>query len=263
MTLTLANPRGYATHAELCEAAADRIVALVRAKPDAVVGLATGGTMEPLYAAIVRRYREQQPPLSFKDVTFFTLDEYVGLPRAHAQSHHSYLHRHLLDHIDAQPHTINIPNGNAADIAAEAQRYEASIAAAGGVDLWLAGIGENGHIAFNEPGSRFTGETRKVKLTPETRAANSRYFDNDINKVPSHAISVGLGTLRTHAREVLLLANGESKSRPLSVLLEGRVRQSVPATVLTTMPNVTVFADTTALSVHHRNQAGRAGGHSL
>jgi glucosamine-6-phosphate deaminase len=263
MTIKLASPNGYASHEAMCEAAAARIIDLVLRKPNAVIGLATGGTMEPLYAAVVRKYQESQnsnEPVSFKHVKFFTLDEYVGLPRAHPQSYHSYLHRHLLSHIDAKLENIDIPNGNAPDTTAECKRYEAAIAKAGGADVWLAGIGPNGHVAFNEPGSKFTGETRKVKLTQATREANSRFFEGDVKKVPTHAISVGLGTLKKHAREVLLLANGETKSQPLSVLLEGRVRQTTPATMLTTMPNVTVFADARALSIHHANQAGRGAG---
>ena len=259
MPIKLANSQGFESHEALCEAAVDRIVALVEKNPKAVIGLATGGTMEPLYAALVKRYQERKStdkPLSFKEVTFFTLDEYVNLPREHPQSYHSYLHRHLLDHIDVQEKNINIPNGNAPDAAAECQRYEDKIRDAGGVDLWLAGIGPNGHVAFNEPGSRIFDRTRKITLSESTREANKRFFDNDINKVPKEAITVGLATLKEHAREVLLLANGPAKAAPMAAVLRGSYRVDLPASVLSTM-NTTVFADRLALA-QHQQEAGRA-----
>jgi glucosamine-6-phosphate deaminase len=265
MTITLANPKGYDSHAAMCEAAADQVIALVRQNPKAVIGLATGATMEPLYAAIVRRYNESQKtdqPLRFKDVTFFTLDEYVGLAKTHPQSYHYYLQTHLFNHIDATPENIHIPDGNAADIAAECQRYESAISHAGGVDMWIVGIGINGHIAFNEPHSKFTDTTHVVKLMPDTREANSRFF-NSLSEVPTHAVTVGLGTLRQHAREVMLLASGKEKSAVIATLLEDRIRQKVPATMLSLMPNVTVYADEGALGRHLANHAGRRAGRSV
>lgn len=242
--------------------AAQRIIDKIREKPDAVIGLATGSTSEPLYAALVNAYNESQntaTPLDFSNVRFFTLDEYVGLSKEHAQSYHRYLHERLFNHINARPENIRIPDGNPADMAQECRDYEAAIKRAGGVDIWIVGIGENGHIGFNEPGSAFTGETRKVKLTESTRQANRRFFDHDISKVPTHAVSVGLGTLRQHAREILLLASGQKKSEAVAAMLDEKVDQHVPATMLSTVRDrVHVFADEAALATYHaRQQAGR------
>ena len=149
--------------------------------------------------------------VSFKNVVTFNMDEYVGLPESHPQSYHTFMAEHLFNHIDCPKENIHILNGNAEDLEAECRHYEEMIREAGGIDLFLGGIGPDGHIAFNEPGSSLRSRTRVKTLTSDTRIANSRFFDNDPEKVPAHALTVGVGTVMD-AREVLILANGHHKA---------------------------------------------------
>ena len=152
------------------------------------------------------------------------MDEYVGLPENHPESYHSFMRRNLFDHIDILPENIHILNGNAEDLEAECDHYEEMIKAAGGIDLFIGGIGPDGHIAFNEPGSSLTSRTRQKTLTTDTIIANSRFFDNDVEKVPHYALTVGVGTVMD-AREVMILVNGHHKSRALQAAVEGPVTQ--------------------------------------
>ena len=154
-----------------------------------VLGLPTGSSPEGMYAELVKAYREGR--VSFKNVLTFNMDEYVGLPEEHPESYHSFMARNLFDHIDCPKENIHILNGNAADLEAECAHYEEMIAEAGGIDLFLGGIGPDGHIAFNEPYSSLSSRTRVKTLTTDTIIANSRFFDNDVNKVPKLALTVG------------------------------------------------------------------------
>ena len=186
-----------------------------------VLGLPTGSSPEGMYAELVKANREGR--VSFRHVITFNM-EYVGLPENHPESYHSFMRRNLFDHIDILPENIHILNGNAEDLEAECDHYEEMIKAAGGIDLFIGGIGPDGHIAFNEPGSSLTSRTRQKTLTTDTIIANSRFFDYDVEKVPHYALTVGVGTVMD-AREVMILVNGHHKSRALQAAVEGPVTQ--------------------------------------
>nr|MCR5520085.1 glucosamine-6-phosphate deaminase [Bacteroidales bacterium] len=176
---------------------AHRIAGAIKAKAAIsdkpfVLGLPTGSTPEPVYAELVRMNKAGE--LSFKNVVTFNMDEYVGLPVEHPESYHSFMFRNLFDHVDIPRENIHILDGNARDLAAECAAYEEKIVAAGGFDLFFGGIGEDGHIAFNEPFSSLQSRTRVVTLTDDTIRVNSRFFNNDVNQVPKQAMSVGVAT---------------------------------------------------------------------
>lgn len=185
-----------------------------------VLGLPTGSSPEGMYAELVKAYKEGK--VSFKNVLTFNMDEYVNLPESHPESYHSFMARNLFDHIDCPKENIHILNGNASDLQEECAHYEQMIADAGGIDLFIGGIGPDGHIAFNEPGSSLRSRTRVKTLTSDTIIANSRFFDNDVSKVPTHALTVGVGTVMD-AREVMILVNGHHKARALQAAVEGSV----------------------------------------
>ncbi len=182
-----------------------------------VLGLPTGSSPIGTYRELVRL--NQAGEVSFKNVITFNMDEYVGLPVTHPESYHYFMHHHLFDHIDIPPENINILDGNASDLEKECQTYEARIKKAGGIRLFLGGIGPDGHIAFNEPGSSLSSRTRIKTLTYDTIVANSRFFDNNINKVPKTALTVGVGTVMD-SDEVLILVSGYSKARALQKCVE-------------------------------------------
>ena len=185
-----------------------------------VLGLCTGSTPLETYAELVRMVKAGE--LSFKNVISFNMDEYVGLPVEHPESYHSFMWNNFFSHIDIRKENVNILNGNATDLEAECSRYEAKMKNYGGIHLFLGGIGPDGHIAFNEPGSSLTSRTRKKELTTDTIIANSRFFNNDINLVPKTALTVGVGTVMD-AKEVLILVNGHNKARALQHAVEGGV----------------------------------------
>lgn len=213
---------------------AARIIAkLVREKPACVLGLATGSTPIATYRELVRMHREDA--LDFSKVTTFNLDEYVGLPPEHAQSYHAFMDEHLFRHINVPRANIHIPDGMAADIPAECARYEADIAAAGGIDLQLLGIGTDGHIGFNEPTSSLASGTRIKTLTEQTRADNARFFDGDLSKVPFHCITMGVGSIMA-CRQVVMLAFGANKATALAEAVEGPITSMNPASVLQMHP---------------------------
>lgn len=187
-----------------------------------VLGLPTGSSPEGMYAELVKANQEGR--VSFKNVITFNMDEYVGLPEEHPESYHSFMRRNFFDHIDICKENIHILNGNAEDLKAECARYEQMIKDAGGIDLFIGGIGPDGHIAFNEPGSSLVSRTREKTLTTDTIIANSRFFNNDINQVPKYALTVGVGTVMD-AREVMILVNGHHKARALQAAVEGPVTQ--------------------------------------
>lgn len=224
----------------MSQVAADLITELVSEKPDAVLGLATGSTPEGLYAELVARVRRGDLDLS--QVHTFNLDEYRGVPAGHAVSYHTFMRQHLFDHVTVAG--WQVPDGNAVDPEAECHRYEAAIAAAGGIDLQVLGIGRNGHIGFNEPGSPFGGGTRVVNLAADTIAANARFFESATD-VPRQAVSMGIRTIMT-ARRLLLLASGEEKAQAVAAAVQGPVSEDMPASILQLHPDVTLVVDEAA-----------------
>lgn len=182
-----------------------------------VLGLPTGSSPIGTYQELVELYKEGK--ISFQNVVTFNMDEYIGLSKDHPQSYHYFMWSRLFSHIDIQPENVNILNGNAADVDLECQQYEDKIKKYGGIDLFLGGIGSDGHIAFNEPGSSLSSRTRIKTITYDTRLSNSRFFDNDVNKVPRTALTVGVGTIMD-AREVLIIISGYSKARALQKCVE-------------------------------------------
>lgn len=211
-------------------------------KPESVLGFATGGTMEALYAELIRLHRHQA--LSFAGVRSFNLDEYLGLSGTHSHSYSHYMHQHLFDHVNIQPQHIHLLQGDAADPVVEAQAYEQRIQSVDGIDLQLLGLGENGHIGFNEPSSSLASRTRVKRLAPDTLAANQRYFSADISQ-PTHALTMGIGTIMD-ARQVVMLALGTKKADAVAHMIEGPISARWPASVLQMHPQTTVILDAPA-----------------
>jgi len=205
-----------------------------------VLGLPTGSSPIGTYQNLVELHR--QGKISFQNVVTFNMDEYVGLPEDHPESYHAFMWKHLFSHIDIPEENINILNGNAEDLEAECEAYEAKMEALGNVELFLGGIGPDGHIAFNEPGSSLGSRTRIKTLTTDTLIANSRFFDNDINKVPKTALTVGVGTVMS-AREVVILVSGHSKARALQKVVEEGVNHMWTVSVLQTHPRGMIICD--------------------
>ena len=208
-----------------------------------ILGLPTGSTPIGTYRELVRLHKEGK--ISFQNVVTFNMDEYVKIPEDHPESYHSFMWNNFFSHIDIKKENVNILNGNAEDLEAECARYEAKIKKYGGIDLFMGGIGPDGHIAFNEPGSSLTSRTRVKTLTTDTIIANSRFFENDINKVPKTALTVGVGTVMD-SREVMILANGHNKARALAHAIEGAVSQVWTVSVLQMHPKVIIVCDDAA-----------------
>ena len=208
-----------------------------------VLGLPTGSSPEGMYANLVKAVKEGK--VSFKHVLTFNMDEYVGLPESHPESYHSFMARNLFDHIDCPKENIHILNGNAENLAEECAHYEQMIEDAGGIDLFIGGIGPDGHIAFNEPFSSLSSRTRVKTLTTDTRIANSRFFDGDMDKVPSTALTVGVGTVMD-AKEVMILCNGHGKARALQAAIEGPVTQAWTISALQTHKKGIIVCDESA-----------------
>lgn len=222
-------------------AVADVIESYVRSGP-VTLGLATGGSPVPAYRELIRRHREEN--LSFNRARAFLLDEYVGLPRSHPQSYHSVIRSELVSHIDIADSAVQSPAGGAEKPESEAARYDAAIAAAGGVDVQILGIGSNGHIGFNEPGEPLDSRTHVGVLEEQTRRDNARFFAS-LEDVPTLCITQGLGTIRD-ARHLILIATGAAKANALAAALQGPVTSECPASVLQLHDNVTVVADDAA-----------------
>ena len=218
--------------------AAGLYVDLLRRKPDAVLGLATGSTPLGLYARLAALCRAGE--LSFRRATSFNLDEYVGLPATHDQSYRYFMEHNLFSHVDLPAERTHVPSGLDVSDAALAG-YDAAIEAAGGIDLQLLGLGGNGHIGFNEPGTPFGLGTHVVELTARTRQDNARFFAS-LDEVPTHAATMGVKTVM-HARAILLLAFGSAKAEAVRAALTGPVTEEVPASVLQLHPDVTVICD--------------------
>ncbi len=205
-----------------------------------VLGLPTGSSPLGMYKQLIELYKKKM--VSFQHVITFNMDEYVGLPKEHPESYHSFMWNNFFKHIDILPENVNILNGNASDLIAECETYEAKIKAIGGIDLFLGGIGPDGHIAFNEPGSSLTSRTRQKTLTTDTIIANSRFFENDVNKVPKTALTVGVGTVMD-AKEVVILVNGYNKARALAQAVEGSVNHMWSITALQMHPKGIIVCD--------------------
>ncbi|WP_432489300.1 glucosamine-6-phosphate deaminase [Kineococcus sp. SYSU DK018] len=228
--------------------AAESVRALISRQSQAVLGLATGSSPLALYAELIRRHEAGE--LSFSGVKAFTLDEYVGLPAGHAESYREVIRRELEVHVDFAPDAVQGPNAQAADLAQACAQYENAIIAAGGVDLQILGIGTDGHIAFNEPGSSLNSLTRVKTLTAQTRKDNARFFHDDIDAVPALCLTQGLGTIQ-RARHLVLLATGEAKAAAVAAMVEGPLSASCPASVLQLHPHATVLLDEAAASSLH------------
>lgn len=205
-----------------------------------VIGLCTGSTPIETYAELIRMVKDGE--LSFKNVISFNMDEYVGLPESHPESYHSFMHKYLFDHTDQKPENIHILNGNAEDPEAECQAYEDAIVAAGGFDLFLGGVGEDGHIAFNEPFSSLSSRTRVVTLTRDTREVNSRFFGGDWTQVPAQAMTVGVATVLS-SKEVVILAFGSKKARAIKDSVEGPYSHYCTLSGLQANPAGTIVCD--------------------
>ncbi len=230
---------------EVARWAADYIIRAINRKAqqtDApfVLGLPTGSTPLETYAELIRRHRAGE--VSFKNVITFNMDEYVGLPQEHPESYHSFMWNNFFSHIDICPERVHILNGNASDLEAECAAYEAAMVEVGGIDLFMGGIGEDGHIAFNEPFSSMTSRTRQKTLTEDTIRVNARFFGGDVNQVPKTALTVGVGTI-CDAREVLILATGPKKARAVQMGVEGGFTHAWTITALQTHPKGILVTD--------------------
>ena len=229
----------------IAERAADAIEELLASKPDAVLGTATGSSPLPLYDELVRRCAAGR--LSFARVTGFMLDEYVGLPDEHPERYATFMERNLRSRVDMRPGALHGPDALADDLQAACADYERQMAEAGYCDLQILGIGSDGHIAFNEPGGPLDSPTHVDVLTEQTRRDNARFFDGDIDQVPTHCVTQGLGTIMD-SRAHIFIATGEGKADAVKAMIEGGVTQRWPASILQHHPDVTVLLDEAAAS---------------
>jgi len=222
--------------------AARLVVNRMHKKPNLVLGLATGSTPLGLYGELIRMHREEG--LDFSKLTTFNLDEYVGLPPDHPQSYQYFMKKNLFGGINLDPRFVHVPDGLAMDIEDHCLWYERQIAAVGGIDLQVLGIGANGHIAFNEPGSSLGSRTRVKTLTSETREANARFFGS-LDDVPRYALTMGVGTIM-EAHELLLVASGEGKADAIAASVEGPITAMVPASIVQMHPRAFLVVDRAA-----------------
>ncbi|MCL6572434.1 MAG: glucosamine-6-phosphate deaminase [Bacillus sp. (in: Bacteria)] len=229
---------------QMSKKAAEYIIEKVSTIPNIKLGLATGGTPIGTYKNLVADH--QQNGTSYELVTVFNLDEYIGLSSENEKSYRYYMNDLLFNHIDINNANTHVPHGDIEDVQKECTRYEQLMAKHGGIDLQILGIGANGHIGFNEPGTSFNSKTHIVNLAPSTIEANARYFD-EVEDVPTKAITMGISTIMK-SKEILLLISGKTKKGALSNLLNGHVDERFPASVLKSHPNVTIIADKAAVA---------------
>ncbi len=220
------------------------IADLIRSQPDVVLGLATGGSPVETYRRLIESHRRGD--LDFRQVVSFNLDEYIGLSADHPQSFRHFMQSQLFDSINIQPGNAHVPDGRCANIESHVASFERQITEAGGIELQLLGIGRNGHIAFNEPGSAVNSRTREVSLTDETIRANSRFFDS-IDEVPKTAITMGIGTI-LEARRIVLIATGKTKAAAVAAAIDGTMTADCPASWLQSHADVTFVVDEAAAS---------------
>lgn len=231
---------GPETGARLAAGIVERVLTSIE-RP--VLGLATGSSPLPTYRELTRRHLESA--LSFADARAFLLDEYVGLEPDHPATYRHVIAREFTDHIDLPPDWLHSPDGSAGDLEAAARDYERLIVDVGGIDVQILGIGSDGHIAFNEPGSSLGSRTRLKSLTERTRIDNARFFGGDVDRVPHHCMTQGISTI-LDARHLVLLASGTSKAHPIALAVEGPITAMVPASALQLHPHVTVIVDEAA-----------------
>jgi len=232
------------TYDEMSRVAAQEVASILNTKPNAVFGMATGSTPLGVYRELVRMHQEGK--LDFSQVTTFNLDEYVGLPVTHPQSYHQFMFEHFFQHVNIPKQNIYIPSGTTSNYLAFCQWYEDRIQECGGIDLQILGIGSDGHIAFNEPGSSLSSRTRLKTLARQTIDDNARFFDRR-DDVPVYAITMGIGTI-LDARKILLLANGRQKATAIARAIEGPMTSMITASGLQMHPTVKVFLDDEAAS---------------
>lgn len=237
------------TAAEASRWAAEHVAERINAKAAVsskpfVLGLPTGSTPLGMYAELIKLNKAGK--VSFANVITFNMDEYVGLPEEHPESYHSFMWNNFFSHIDIKRDNVNILNGNAADLQAECDDYERRIAEAGGIDLFIGGVGEDGHLAFNEPFSSLDSRTRVKTLTEDTIIVNSRFFGGDVTKVPKLALTVGVGTVCS-ANEVMVLALGYKKARAVQQCVEGALSHAWTITALQTHPKGVLVCDEPAV----------------
>ena len=229
---------------QMSRSAATIVTRVLNAKPNAVLGLATGSTPLGLYKELVRMHKDEG--LDFSQVTTFNLDEYVGLTRRHPQSYHYFMHENFFKHVNVPPENVNIPSGSTSNYPAFCQWYEQRIAECGGIDLQILGIGSDGHIAFNEPTSSMSSRTRLKTLSKQTIDDNARFFENRMD-VPIYAITMGVGTI-LDARKLILVAAGKGKARAIAQAVEGPVTSMVTASALQLHRDAKVIIDEEAAS---------------
>ena len=230
------------TPADVAVIASQAIERVLTSKPHPVLGLATGSSPLGVYAELIKRHRAG---LSFAHVRAFLLDEYVGLAPAHPEAYRAFIEREFTSQIDLPAGALHGPDGNEETLATAAARYESQIEAAGGVDLQILGIGSDGHIGFNEPGSSLGSRTRLKTLTEDTRRDNARFFDGNVDAVPRHVLTQGIGTI-LDSGHLLMIAPGESKAGPIAAAVEGPITATVPASALQLHPHTTVIIDEAA-----------------
>ncbi len=224
----------------LSKLAADYVIKQIKKKPNSVLALATGQTPVSFYHELVKAYQKKQ--VDFSRVKTFNLDEYAGVSKKDKHSYHYYMSNNFFKDVNLKKENIFLPDGKAKNLAKECLNYESVIKKSGGIDLMILGIGQDGHLAFNEPGSSFTSKTRVVKLALLTRRANAKFFNKQLSLVPKKAITMGLATIR-QARNILLLVSGKEKAEMVDKALTGKVTMKVPASVLQTHKRVTVILD--------------------
>lgn len=229
---------------EMSKEGARLIASLVRKEPDCVLGFATGSTPLGMYKELIRMHMEEG--LDFSKVVTFNLDEYVGLPPSHQQSYYYFMWENLFKHINVNPRHVHIPMAMAEDIDAHCQWYENKIKEVGGIDLQILGIGANGHIAFNEPGSSLGSRTRIKTLSEKTVRDNARFFENR-DEVPKYALTMGVGTIM-EAKQLLLMANGPAKAEAIKATVEGPIMAKYPATIVQLHRFATIIIDKDAAS---------------
>ncbi len=227
---------------DMSEKAFETMKAVVTQKPNAVLGLATGSSPEGLYKYMVKDYQENGT--NYENISSYNLDEYVGIDRNHPESYYSFMHTRLFDHINIKEENTHLPSGSTKE---EADAYEAALEKVS-IDVQVLGIGQNGHIGFNEPGTSFDAPTHIVDLTESTLNANKRFFDNDINLVPKQAMSMGLKSIM-RSKKIILIASGKEKAEAVKNMIEGPVTEACPASILQNHADVEVFLDPEAASL--------------
>lgn len=224
---------------ELSKVAADEFSKVIKEKPDAVLGLATGGSPVGMYKELIKMYENKK--LDFSKVTTVNLDEYIGLNPEHEQSYRHFMNKNLFNHINVDIEKTFVPNGLAENLEAECKGYDKKIMELGGIDIQLLGVGNNGHIAFNEPDDKLSAGTHVISLTENTIEANARFFDN-IDDVPKKAITMGVGGIMK-AKKIILIASGASKAEAIKGLFSGKITTENPASMLQMHRDVTVIVD--------------------